>query len=320
MAALADGTGVADDVLGLMLAACHPVLPAESRVALTLRMVGGLTTEEIARAFVVPVPTMAARITRAKKALSAAQVPFEVPSGDELRARLGTVLDVLYLIFNEGYTSTSGSSWFRPAVCGEAMRLARIVCGLVPGSAEAHALVALMEIQASRFRARLTPTGTPVTLLDQDRARWDWVLIGHALASLTRAAALGGSDSYYLQASIAACHARARVSADTDWPLIASLYAALAALTGSPVVELNRAVAVSMGSGPGFGPSAALEIVDELRSVVAICKYHLLPSVRGDLLYRLGRVAEARDEFLAAAALTSNAQERNLLLGRAAAC
>jgi predicted RNA polymerase sigma factor len=279
-----------------------------------------LTTEEVARAFVVPVPTMAARITRAKKALADAGVPFEVPDGDQLHARLAAVLEVVYLVFNEGYTATSGQSWTRPALCAEAMRLGRMLCGLAPASADAFALVALMEIQASRLRARVSAAGTPVTLLDQDRARWDRTLITHALAALERAAALGGSGSYFLQASIAACHARARFAADTDWPAIAALYATLAAQTGSPIVELNRAVAVSMGTGAGYGPAPALEIVDGLRTVPTLRTYHLLPSVRGDLLVRLGRPQEARAEFLAAAGLTANEQERALLLARAADC
>ena len=311
---------VSDDVLRLMFVACHPVLSPEARVALTLRMVGGLTTEEIARAFVVPVPTMAARITRAKKALADAGVPFEVPVGAELQARLAAVLDVVYLVFNEGYTATSGTTWARPALCAEAMRLGRMLCGLAPASADTFALVALMEIQASRLRARVSAAGTPVTLLDQDRGRWDRTLITHALAALQRAEALGASGTYYLQAAIAACHARARTAAQTDWAAIAGLYAVLAAQTGSPIVELNRAVAVSMGTGPGYGPADALEIVDGLRTLPALRSYHLLPSVRGDLLVRLGRLEEARTEFVAAAGLTANGQEQALLLARAADC
>ncbi|MFN2560350.1 MAG: RNA polymerase sigma factor [Jatrophihabitans sp.] len=309
-------TQVSDDVLRLMFTACHPVLSPEARVALTLKMVGGLTTEEIARAFVVPVPTMAQRIVRAKKALTDAGVPFEIPTGPELAARLAGVLEVVYLIFNEGYTATSGAAWTRPELCAEAMRLGRILCGLAPNEAEAFGLVALMEIQASRLRARIGPSGEPVTLLDQDRTVWDRVLINHALMALERADALGGSGTYVLQASIAACHARAASAEDTDWARIASIYAVLAAQTGSPIVELNRAVAVAMAEGPAAG----LAIVDDLRSEPALRAYHLLPSVRGDLLFKLGRLDEARAEFEAAAELTGNEQERALLLSRAASC
>jgi RNA polymerase sigma-70 factor, ECF subfamily len=309
-------TQVSDDVLRLMFTACHPVLSPEARVALTLKMIGGLATEEIARAFVVPVPTMAQRIVRAKKTLADAGVPFEIPSGQELAARLEAVLEVVYLVFNEGYTATSGSSWTRPELCAEAMRLGRILCGLAPREAEAFGLVALMEIQASRLRARVGPSGEPITLLDQDRTRWDRVLITHALDALARAESLGGSGPYVLQASIAACHARAGTAEDTDWDRIASLYAILAAQTGSPIVELNRAVAVTMAQGP----EAGLAIVDELRSSPALRGYHLLPSVRGDLLFKLGRTDEARTEFTAAAAMTGNEQERALLLSRAASC
>jgi RNA polymerase sigma factor (sigma-70 family) len=310
------GPTVQDDVLRLMFAACHPVLTPEARVALTLKMVGGLTTEEIARAFVVPVPPMAQRVVRAKKALADAGVPFEIPAGAELAARLASVLEVVYLVFNEGYTATSGASWVRPDLCAEAMRLGRILCGLAPGEPEAFGLVALMEIQGSRLRARVAPSGAPVTLLDQDRTRWDRVLINHALRALERAEALDGSGPYVLQASIAACHARARTADDTDWERIASLYEMLAVQTGSPIVELNRAVAVGMAAGP----TAGLEIVDGLRFDPALRNYHLLPSVRGDLLFKLGRLDEARAEFEAAARMTSNEQERSLLLGRAAAC
>jgi RNA polymerase sigma factor (sigma-70 family) len=309
-------TQVSDDVLRLMFTACHPVLTPEARVALTLKMIGGLSTEEIARAFVVPVPTMAQRIVRAKKALADAGVPFEIPAGPELQTRRSSVLEVVYLVFNEGYTATSGASWARPALCAEAMRLGRILCGLAPGESEALGLVALMEIQASRLRARVAADGSPVTLLDQDRSRWDGVLIQHALRALDRADALGGGGPYVLQASIAACHARAGVADDTDWGRIASLYATLAAETGSPIVELNRAVAVAMAEGPAAG----LVIVDGLRDDPALSGYHLLPSVRGDLLFRLGRTDEARVEFDAAAAMTGNEQERALLLARAAAC
>jgi RNA polymerase sigma factor (sigma-70 family) len=307
---------VEDDVLRLMFTACHPVLTPEARVALTLKMIGGLSTEEIARAFVVPVPTMAQRIVRAKKALSDANVPFEIPTGPELAARLESVLEVVYLIFNEGYTATSGSTWSRPALCAEAMRLGRILCGLAPREPEAFGLVALMEIQASRLRARVGPDGAPVTLLDQDRTRWDRVLITHALGALQKAESLDGMGPYVLQAAIAACHARAGVAEDTDWARIASLYAALAVRTGSPIVELNRAVAVAMAAGPAAG----LEIVDGLRDDPALRDYHLLPSVRGDLLAKLGRYGDARTEFEVAAEMTANEPERRFLLGRAAEC
>lgn len=310
------GTQVDDDVLRLVFAACHPALSRQARVALTLRMIAGLTTEQVARAYLVPTPTMAARITRAKKALADAKVPFEIPVGEALAQRLQSVFEVVYLVFNEGYTATSGSTWTRPALCDEAMRLGRIVCGIAPQDPDAFALVALMEFQASRLRARVTPTGEPITLLDQDRARWDWTLIGHARAALDRSAALGGHGSYFLQASIAACHATARTAQDTNWPQIAALYAALSALTGSPVVELNRAVAVAMASGPAAG----LAIVDGLRDATALRGYHLLPSARGDLLAKLGRADEARAEFAAAAAMTGNERERALLLARAADC
>ncbi len=306
-------TTVHDDVLRLMFTACHPVLSSEARVALTLRMIGGLSTEEVSRSFLVPVPTMAARITRAKKALAAAGVPFEIPMGAELAARLASVLEVVYLVFNEGYAATGGSSWTRPALCEEAMRLGRILCGLAPEEPEAFGLVALMEIQASRLRARVSASGAPVLLADQDRTRWDRTLITHALAALARAAALGGTGPYVLQASIAACHARAASLEATDWATIASLYASLAAVTGSPVVELNRAVAVAMADGP----EAGLEIVDGLRESGVLDRYHLLAATRGDLLARLGRDDEARAEFRAAAQLTGNDTERALLLERA---
>jgi RNA polymerase sigma factor (sigma-70 family) len=307
---------VADDVLRLMFTACHPVLSPDARVALTLKMIGGLTTEEIARAFLVPVPTMAQRIVRAKKALSDAGVPFEIPAGAELANRLESVLEVVYLIFNEGYTATSGTSWVRPELCAEAMRLGRILSALAPHEPEAFGLVALLEIQASRLRARVGRDGSPITLLDQDRSRWDRVLINHALGALSRAEALGGDGPYVLQAAIAACHARANVPEETDWARIASLYAELAVLTGSPIVELNRAVAVGMAEGPAAG----LAIVDGLRDDATLQSYHLLPSVRGDLLAKLGRRAEARVEFEAAAAMTGNERERALLLARAAEC
>ncbi len=301
---------VDDDVLRLMFTACHPVLSPEARVALTLRLVAGLTTEEIARAFVVQTATMAARITRAKKSLAAASVPFLVPVGDELTARLPSVLETVYLLFNEGYAATAGPAWTRPELCGEAMRLGRMLVGLVP-SAEVLGLAALMEIQASRLRARVDTDGRPVTLLDQDRGRWDRLLITHALEYLARAGAEPGP--YLLQARIAACHARAPEAADTDWVEIARLYGELVELTGSPIVELNRAVAVAMADGP----QAGLAIVDTLVDVPALQSYHLLPGVRGDLLAKLGRNREARIEFERAAGLTANESERGLLLARA---
>jgi predicted RNA polymerase sigma factor len=302
---------VTDDVLRLMFAACHPVLTPEARVALTLRMVAGLTTEEIARAYVVQTTAMAARITRAKKALSAAGVPFDVPVGDELTARLPSVLETVYLLFNEGYSATAGVAWTRPELCAEAMRLGRMLVGLVPG-AEVLGLAALMEIQASRLHARVDATGKPVTLLDQDRGRWDRLLITHALDYLDRAGAEPGP--YLLQARIAACHARAPRAEDTDWVEIARLYGELVDLTRSPIVELNRAVAVAMADGP----QAGLAIVNTLVGVPALRDYHLLPSVRGDLLAKLGRSGEARTEFERAASLTSNESERTLLLARSA--
>jgi RNA polymerase sigma factor (sigma-70 family) len=305
-------THVSDDVLRLMFTACHPVLSTEARVALTLRMVAGLTTDEIARAFVVQPATMAARITRAKKALASAGVPFEVPVGTELAARLPAVLETVYLLFNEGYTATSGAAWTRPALCDEAMRLGRMLAALAP-QPEVLGLVALMEIQASRLAARVGADGAPITLLDQDRARWDRLLITHALACLERAGADAGP--YLLQARIAACHARAPRAADTDWTEIARLYGELVDLTGSPIVELNRAVAVAMADGP----QAGLGIVDELVDGPALASYHLLPSVRGDLLAKLGRTDEARAEFERAARLTANEAERALLLARATA-
>jgi RNA polymerase sigma factor (sigma-70 family) len=308
---------VDDDVLRLMFTACHPVLAPEARVALTLRMVAGLTTEEIARAFVVTTPTMAARITRAKKALSNADVPYEVPLGAELAARLDSVLEAVYLVFNEGYTASAGASWARPALCTEAMRLGRMLAALASSSTEALGLVALMEIQASRLRARVDASGSPITLLDQDRMLWDRLLITHALGCLDRAIGQGGARGpYVLQASIAACHARAARAADTDWTAIVALYGVLFEITGSPIVELNRAVAVAMADGP----QAGLAVVDALLDDPALRSYHLLPSVRGDLLMRLGRADEARPEFERAASLTSNEAERTLLLGRAASC
>ena len=314
-AAIDDDIG--DDLLRLMFTACHPVLSTEARVALTLRLVGGLTTGEIARAFLVPEPTVAQRIVRAKRTLAEAHVPFEVPRGAERAARLSSVLEVLYLVFNEGYAATAGDDWMRPALCEDALRLGRILGELAPKEPEVHGLVALMEIQASRLGARTGPSGEPVLLLDQDRARWDELLIHRGLAALERAEKLGGTlGPYALQAAIAACHARARIAAETDWARIAALYDALAQLTPSPVVDLNRAVAIAMA----FGPEAGLNLVDQLTSEPSLKNYHLLPSVRGDLLSRLGRFEEARTEFERAATLTRNARERELLLGRAAAC
>jgi predicted RNA polymerase sigma factor len=306
---------VADDLLRLVFTCCHPVLSTEARIALTLRLLGGLTTPEIARAFLVSEATVAQRIVRAKRTLAEARVPFEVPSGEELAPRLESVLEVIYLIFNEGYSATAGDDWMRPELCAEAQRLGRVLAGLAPREPEVHGLVALMEIQASRARARTGPDGAPVLLLDQDRARWDRLLIRRGLAALERAEALGGGlGPYALQAAIAACHARARTAEETDWVRIAALYDALAMLAPSPVVELNRAVAVAMA----FGPAAGLEVVDALREEPALAGYHLLPSVRGDLLARLGRLAEAQAEFERAAALTRNERERELLLARAA--
>jgi RNA polymerase sigma-70 factor (ECF subfamily) len=308
---------VGDDLLRLVFTACHPVLSTEARVALTLRLLGGLTTEEIARAYLVPEPTVAQRIVRAKRTLAEARVPFEVPRGPELAARLSSVLQVVYLVFNEGYSATSGDDWLRPALCEDALRLGRILAELMPEEPEVHGLVALMEIQASRSRARIGPSGEPVLLLDQNRARWDHVLIRRGLAALERAEGLGGGRGpYALQAAIAACHARARTPEETDWARIAALYAALAEVAPSPVVELNRAVALGMA----FGPAAGLAIVDALMSEPALARYHLLPAVRGDLLAKLGRLDEARAELERAASLTRNARERELLLDRATAC
>jgi RNA polymerase sigma-70 factor (ECF subfamily) len=307
---------VGDDLLRLMFTACHPILSTEARAALTLRLLGGLTTEEIARAFLVPAPTVAQRIVRAKRALAEAGVPFEVPRGADLTARLSSVLEVVYLIFNEGYAATAGDDWLRPALCEDALRLGRILAELDPEEPEVHGLVALMEIQASRSRARVGPSGEPILLLDQNRGRWDQLLIHRGLAALERAEKLGGANGpYALQAAIAACHARARTAAETDWQRIAALYDALLVIVPSPVVELNRAVAVGMA----FGPAAGLELVDRLTSAAPLKSYHLLPAVRGDLLDKLGRFEEARAEFERAASLTQNARERRLLLDRAAA-
>jgi RNA polymerase sigma factor (sigma-70 family) len=305
---------IGDDLLRLVFTSCHPVLSNEARVALTLRLLGGLTVDEIAKAFLVPAPTISQRIVRAKKTLADAKVPFEVPRGDELQSRLASVLEVVYLIFNEGYAASSGAAWTRPELCDDAMRLGRILAELAPNEPEVHGLVALMEIQASRLAARVAPDGTPILLLEQNRARWDWLLVRRGLAALERAEAiLAGSPRgpYVMQAALAACHARARAAADTDWAKIAALYAELAALSPSPIVELNRAVAVGMAEGPAAG----LAIVDTLRE--ALPGYHLLPSVRGDLLAKLGRTAEARAEFTRAAELAGNARERELLLDRA---
>jgi RNA polymerase sigma factor (sigma-70 family) len=308
---------IGDDLLRLVFISCHPVLSTEGRVALTLRLLGGLTTQEIARAFLAPEPTIAQRIVRAKRTLSEARVPFEVPRGTELAARLSSVLEVIYLVFNEGYSATSGEDWMRPALCEDALRLGRILAELVPNEPEVHGLVALMEIQASRSRARLGPQGEPILLLEQDRGRWDQLLIRRGFAALQRAEDLGGGlGPYALQAAIAACHARARTAAETDWKRIASLYDALGRLMPSPIVELNRAVALAMA----FGPAAGLELVDTLGSEPSLKAYHLLPSVRGDFLFKLGRFAEARAEFERAATLTQNARERELLLDRARGC
>ena len=306
-----------DDLLRLVFISCHPVLATEARVALTLRLLGGLTTQEIARAFLVPEPTVAQRIVRAKRTLAEARVPFEVPRGPDLAARLSSVLEVIYLVFNEGYSATAGEDWMRPALCEDALRLGRILAGLAPNEPEVHGLVALMEIQASRSHARVSPSGEPILLLDQDRTRWDHLLIRHGLAALERAESLVGAlGPYALQAAIAACHARAHIASETDWPRIATLYEALARLTPSPVVELNRAVAISMA----FGPQAGLELVDNLIPEPSLKSYHLLPAVRGDLLKKLGRLDEARAEFARAASLAQNVRERTLLLSRAASC
>jgi len=306
-----------DDLLRLIFTACHPVLSTDARVALTLRLLGGLTTREIARAFLVSESTVAQRVVRAKRTLSAAGVPFEAPEHDELAARLASVLEVIYLIFNEGYAATAGDDWIRPELIEEALRLGRILAELLPSEREVHGLVALMELHASRARARIGPSGEAVLLLDQDRSRWDWLLVGRGLRALDRAQATRGPvGPYTLQAAVAACHARARVADDTDWERIVALYDALAQLIPSPVVELNRAVAVGMA----FGPEAALELVDGLRSEPALRDYHQLPAVRGDLLAKLGRSEDARAEFERAASLTQNARERAVLLDRMAGC
>jgi predicted RNA polymerase sigma factor len=308
---------IGDDLLRLIFVACHPLLSTEARTALTLRLLGGLTTEEIARAFLVPEPTIAQRIVRAKRTLSEAHVPFEIPRGQELAGRLSSVLEVIYLVFNEGYSATAGEHWMRPALCEEALRIGRILAELAPHEPEAHGLVALMEIQASRMRSRVGPTGEPVLLMDQDRALWDRMLIHRGLLALARGAALTQvRGPYLLQAAIAACHARAPTAEDTDWVQITALYDELARITPSPVVELNRAVAVAMA----YGPSAGLELADRLDADGSLRSYHLLPSVRGDLLARLGRYEEARGEFERAATLTRNTRESRLLLERAAAC
>ena len=314
-AAMDDNIG--DDMLRLVFIACHPLLSMEARVALTLRLLGGLTTDEIARAYLVPEPTMAQRIVRAKKTLSDAHAPFEVPRGPEFTARLASVLQVIYLIFNEGYSATAGDDWMRPALCEDALRMGRILAELAPDEPEIHGLVALMEIQASRAKARVNAAGEPILLLDQDRGRWDRLLIGRGLTALGRAEKLGRAKGpYAIQAAIAACHARAVTPGDTDWARIVALYGDLADIEPSPIVELNRAVAVSMASGPASG----LELVNRLQDDPVLKDYHLLPSVRGDLLRKLGRMEEARAEFERAAAITRNARERELLMQRARSC
>jgi RNA polymerase sigma factor (sigma-70 family) len=308
---------VGDDLLRLVFISCHPVLSSEARVALTLRLLGGLTTDEIARAFLASEPTIAQRIVRAKKTLAEENVPFEVPRGEELASRLASVLEVVYLVFNEGYSATAGDDLMRPALCEEALRLGRILVGLVPNEPEVHGLVALMELHQSRATARTSPTGEPILLLDQNRARWDQLHIRRGLAALERSEALGGARGpYAIQAAISACHARARVAASTDWPRIAALYRELVQATGSPIVELNRAVAIAMAEGPAAG----LAILDRLVAENALEGYHLLPTARGDLLEKLGRRDEARGEFERAASMTRNAREREVLLARAAAC
>ncbi len=314
--AAAEADDIGDDLLRLVFTACHPVLSTEGRVALTLRVVGGLTTDEIARAFLVPEATVAQRIVRAKKTLDAGKVPFEVPGASERATRLASVLEVIYLVFNEGYSATAGDDWMRPALCDEALRLGRVLAGLMADESEVHGLVALMEIQASRNHARVDSGGRPVLLLEQDRSRWDPLLIRRGLVALARCEGLGGTrGAYALQAALAACHARARTAEATDWPRIAALYGTLAEVAPSPIVELNRAVAVAMA----FGPQAGLAIADALRDEPSLARYHLLPSVRGDLLAKLGRGDEARAEFARAAEMTRNTRERELLLARAGA-
>jgi RNA polymerase sigma-70 factor (ECF subfamily) len=308
---------IGDDLLRLVFISCHPVLSTEARVALTLRLLGGLTTEEIARAFLVPEPTVAQRIVRAKRTLAEERIPFEVPRGEDLAARLSSVLEVIYLVFNEGYSATAGEDWMRPALCEEALRLGRILAELAAQEPEVHSLVALMEIQASRAKARVGPSGEPILLLEQNRGQWDQLLIRRGLAALERAERLGGMRGpYALQAAIAACHARAKTAEETDWARIVALYEALGQLTQSPIVELNRAVAVAMA----FGPAAGLEVVDKLIAEPSLRSYHLLPSVHGELLRKLGRFEEARVEIERAASLTQNARERELLLNRARDC
>ena len=314
---IANDDDIGDDLLRLVFISCHPVLSTEARVALTLRLLGGLTTPEIARAFLTPEPTVAQRIVRAKRTLTEARVPFEVPRGPDRAVRMSSVLEVIYLIFNEGYSATAGDDWMRPGLCEDALRLGRILAELTPQEAEVHGLVALMEIQASRSKARVDARGEPILLLEQDRGKWDQLLIHRGLGALERAVGLGGaSGPYALQAAIAACHARARTGEETDWPRIVALYDALAQLNPSPIVELNRAVALAMA----FGPEAGLEVVDQLRSEAALKNYHLLPSVRGDFLFKLGRFGEAKAEFERAAELTGNVREKKLLRDRAAAC
>ena len=310
---ISDNGDIQDDLLRLVFISCHPILSTDARVALTLRLLGGLTTSEIARAYLAPEPTIAQRIVRAKRTLSDAKVPFEVPEEKERAARLSSVLEVIYLIFNEGYTATAGSDWMRPALCSDALRLGRMLAELTPKEPEVHGLVALMEIQSSRFDARTTPDGEPILLPEQNRALWDQLLIRRGLAALDRAIQVGPAGPYVLQAAIAACHARAHTAEQTDWPQIAGLYSQLAALTPSPIVQLNRAVAVAMASGPAAG----LELVDALATEPSLKNYHLLPAVRGDLLAKLGRFEEAHDEFSRAASLTQNAREQDLLLSRA---
>ena len=314
---IADADDIEDDLLRLVFISCHPVLSTEARVALTLRLLGGLTTPEIARAFLTPEPTVAQRIVRAKRTLTEAKVAFEVPRGPDRVARLSSVLEVIYLIFNEGYSATAGDDWMRPGLCEDALRLGRILAGLAPQEPEVHGLVALMEIQASRSKARVDAAGEPILLLEQDRGRWDQLLIQRGLEALERTEKLGGANGMYaLQAAIAACHARAQTGEQTDWRRIVGLYEALAQVSPSPIVELNRAVAVAMA----FGAQAGLEIVDELNAEASLKSYHLLPAVRGDFLFKLGRLEEARAEFARAAELTRNARERKLLLDRAASC